>query len=138
MNTSSPERESRPASFAATLSRIAGTALKLIGARLDQAVVELEIELHNAAAALLWGVGLIAAALLALGFLGLMVVLAFKDTHPLLAAFGVACGFGLIALFAGLRVRRAMRSQGAGIVSVREELAADLAAVERQRQDSAP
>lgn len=129
------EGDARPAGFAATLSRVASTTLKLIGTRFDQAIVELEIELHNAVAGLLWGVVLIAAALLALGFVGLLVVLAFKDSHPLLAALGVACAFGVIALCAGWQLRKAMRSQGSGIAAVRAEIAADLTAIDRQRVD---
>ncbi len=119
-----------------TLSRIAGTTLKLIGARFDQAIVELELELHNAVAALIWGIALIASACLALGFLGLLVVLAYKDSHPLLASLGVAAGFAILAIVAALRVRRALSSQGTAIAGVRAEVAADLAALESVRSDS--
>lgn len=123
-------------SFGQTLSRIAATTLKLIGARFDQAIVELELEIHNAVAALIWGIALVATACLTLGFLGLLVVIAFWDSHPLLAALGVAVVFGLLAVVAALRVRRALGSQGTAIAGVRTEVAADLAALERHRDAS--
>ena len=94
--------------------------------RLDQAVVELQIEFRNTMSALLWGMSLVAAAFLALGFLGLMIVLAFRETHPLLAAAAVATGFAAVAAFAAMRMQRALRSQGSAIAGLRHEVSADL------------
>lgn len=117
------------------VARVAGNALKLLAIRFDQGIVELGMELHHAAAGLLWGALLIATASLSLGFFGVLIVLACLNTHPLLACAGVAIFFALLAVIAALRLRRAAGAQGSAIAGVRDEVKTDMTVLSGDSDD---
>ncbi len=108
------------------LWRVGATALQLIGSRVELAAVELEEEVHDAAASLLWGIMLVAAASLMLAFVGLAVVLSWRDSHPVLAASLVAAVFAGLAGWTGWRWHLAGKARTTVLETTRAELRADL------------
>jgi len=123
----SSERDSGHSSgLTDALWRVGATALQLIGNRVELAAVELEEEVHGAAASLLWGIMLVAAVSLALAFVGVAVVLSWRDTHPVLAASLVAAVFGGLAGWTAWRWHLAGKARTTVLETTRAELRADL------------
>jgi uncharacterized membrane protein YqjE len=85
--------------------------LEALRTRLDLAAVELEIHLRALLRLLLWGVGAVACAMLALAFGVTALVVAFWDTHRTLALLvGCLLFVGLAVLF-GYFGARTLRTQ---------------------------
>lgn len=101
--------------------------------RLDLLVTELQEEVHRAAGMLVWV--LVAVAFLSLCFFmaGLSVIIAFWDTHRLLAAVLVTATFLLFGLIALLKVHGLLRGKTRMLDATRTELERD---VEQLRSQS--
>ena len=86
-------------------------ALEMLRTRLDLAAVEFEIHLHTLLRALVWALGAVACALLALVFGLTALVVALWDTHRMLALLGGSALFVALAVILGLLGARSLRNQ---------------------------
>jgi uncharacterized membrane protein YqjE len=89
----------------ASLKRMFATLLELVSTRLELVSVEIEEQIEYAASLLLWSVAAIFVGSIAMLLLALTIVIAFWDSHRLLAAGLVTGAFALIAVVAVLVVR---------------------------------
>jgi len=85
--------------------------LEALRTRLDLAAVELELHLRGLLRLLVWGVGAVACAMLALGFGVMALIVAFWDTHRMVALLGGSVLFVALAALFGYLGARALRSQ---------------------------
>ncbi len=97
------------AGLIASLTRAATASIELARARLELVSVEIEEQIEYAAKLLLWGAAAIYFASLTLLLLAFTVVIAFWDTHRLLAAWLVTAVFALGAIGAALAARGHLR-----------------------------
>lgn len=88
----------RPAGLFESMRALLATAIAMARDRLELFSVEIQTEVMRAVEVLLWGMAAVLAAALALAFFGLAVVAGFWDSHPVLAAVGVAAAFVILAL----------------------------------------
>jgi uncharacterized membrane protein YqjE len=86
-------------------------ALEALRTRLDLAAVEFEIHLHTLLRVLVWALGAVACALLALVFGITALVVALWDTHRMLALLGGCVLFVALAVVLGWLGARALRTQ---------------------------
>ena len=113
----------------ASLRRMLATLVELVHARLDLAGVELQLEIHRATSVLLWSFAAIVLGTVALVMLAVTVLVAFWETHRLLAAAGIAAVFALASLGIALGVRRRLRTWPHMFGSTLGELKSDAAAL---------
>ena len=83
--------------------------LEALHTRLELAGVELEIHLRALLRSLIWAVGAVACAMLALAFGMLALIVALWTTHPMLALLGGTLLFALLAALFGYLGARALR-----------------------------
>jgi uncharacterized membrane protein YqjE len=86
-------------------------ALEALRTRLDLAAVEFEIHLHALLRVLVWALGAVACALLALVFGITALVVALWDTHRMLALLGGCVLFVALAVALGWLGARTLRNQ---------------------------
>jgi uncharacterized membrane protein YqjE len=113
----------------ASLGRMAATLIALVHTRLELASTELEEQLEYAGSVLLWSIAAIFCASLTVLLLALTVIVAFWDSHRLLAAGAVTGAFALIALVAFGAVRRLLGRRPQFFAATTEELRRDVAAL---------
>jgi uncharacterized membrane protein YqjE len=91
----------------ASLRLMLATLIELAHVRLDLVGVELQLEVERATNALLYGFTAVLCAVIALVMLAVTVLIAFWDTHRLLAACCITAlfAFGSAAMFIHLRHR---------------------------------
>ena len=107
------------------LRELLAAVLEALRTRLDLAAVELEIHLRSLLRMLVWAIGAVACAMLALAFAVTALVVAVWDTHRMLALlFGSLVFVALTAGFAWLGVRT-LRFQPGVLESSLEQLAED-------------
>lgn len=106
---------------------------ELLQTRLDLVSVEVEEQLQYALELLLWSVAAVFFATVTLLLLALTVVIAFWDSHRLLAAALVTAAFLLAALAATLGVRRRLRRRPKFMAATVAELAGDTDALRGER-----
>jgi len=136
MDPAAPERESPAAPEAglfATLKRALATFLELGHTRLELLTVEIEEQIEHAAGVLLWSIAAIFFGSLAVLVLALTVVIAFWDTHRLLAAGCVTLALAGVSLGAALGVRARLRHRPRLLASTVAELRRDAAALGGKR-----
>ncbi|MFO1406701.1 MAG: phage holin family protein [Steroidobacteraceae bacterium] len=114
-------------------TRLAGTLLEALGTRLDLLATEAEEDAGRALRILGWGAVSLFAGMGALMFAGLAVVALFRDTHPALAALGVAAFFVSVALAAAATARRWSLAKPRLLDATRTELARDVDALRGRR-----
>ena len=117
----------------ASLRRILATLLDLGRTRIELIAVEIEEQIEHAAKLLLWGIAAVYFGSLALLLLAFTIVIAFWDTHRMLAAIGVTAAFALAAGGAGLSVRKRLRQRPRILTATTTELRRDADAL---REDS--
>jgi uncharacterized membrane protein YqjE len=88
-------------------------ALEMLRTRLDLAAVEFEIHLQILLRALVWALGAVACALLAVVFGITALVVALWDTHRMLALLGGCALFVALAVILGWVGARTVRNQPA-------------------------
>lgn len=120
------------AGLTASLRRMVAAALDLVRTRLELVSVEVEEQFEYAAKLLLWGAAAIYFASLALLLLAITVVIAFWDTHRLLAAVGMTAAFAAVALVAALTVRRRLKRRPRFLAATYGELGRDAAALNEE------
>ncbi len=129
------EAEGRPPQ--GTIRGAAGTLVELLGTRVELFGVELREETRHLQEMLVRG--FIAALLLgcALVMAGVAVVVAFWDTHRMLAACGVTLLYaaGGVILFLGMR--SSFRERPAAFKATVEEFQADLGTLRRREEEEA-
>ena len=81
----------------------------LVESRLHAAASAVRKEVRRAVAAIAWGIVAAVAAIFAIEFAAVAVLIAAWDTHPVVAAVSIAAGFLLLALTAARAVRRCTR-----------------------------
>jgi len=109
----------------ATLRRALATLLELARTRLELVTVEIEEQIEHAASVLLWSIAAIFFGSLAVLVLALTVVIAFWDTHRLLAATAVTAVLAALSLIAVLVVRMRLRRRPRLLAATLAELKRD-------------
>jgi uncharacterized membrane protein YqjE len=105
------------------------TLVELVHARLDLVGVELQLEVQRATSVLLWAFAAIVLGTVALVMLAVTVLVAFWETHRLLAATGITAVFALASLGIALNVRHRLRTWPHLFGSTLNELKSDAAAL---------
>lgn len=95
----------------ASLRRAFATLIELVHTRLELVGVELQVEVQRAASLLLWAFGALLCAIVAVVLLAVTVIVAYWDTHRLLAAGCVTAFFAIAALAGALYVRHRVRTR---------------------------
>jgi uncharacterized membrane protein YqjE len=121
-----------------SLGNMLATLIGIGRTRLELLTVELQEEFQRVAMLLLWGFVALLAGGLGLLFAGLTLIFAFWDTHRTLAAVLVTAGFALVALVAGLLLRRQIVGHPRFLGATLRELEADAEALQSARYGAAP
>jgi len=114
----------------ASARRMLATLIELVYTRLELVGVELEAGVQRAASLLLWSIAAIFCATLAILLLALTVLIAFWDTHRLLAAASITGFFIIAGAAAALVVRHRVRTRPRLLASTIDELRRDAAALD--------
>ena len=109
----------------ASVSGLLATTVEIGHDRLELLTIELREELQRTTALLVWGCIALFAASVGVVFTGLSIILAFWDTHRVLAAVLVALGFFALAAGAGLVLGSRLRSRPPFLAATLGELARD-------------
>ena len=118
--------DDRPtASLFRSLSNFAGTLVSIAHTRLELLTTELQEEVRQVGAILLWAFVAAFAAMLALFLGALVVIFLFWETHRLAASLGMVALFVLIAVGGGLMLRKKLRSKPPLLDDTLAELAKD-------------
>ncbi len=126
MSTSASDEPRGPVrQLIASVSGLLATAIGIGRTRLELLTVELREELQRTAELLVWATVALLAALGGVLFAGLAVILAFWDTHRILAAVLVTAGYFALAAYAALLVRSRLRSRPPFLQATLGELARD-------------
>ncbi|NJO12611.1 MAG: phage holin family protein [Gammaproteobacteria bacterium] len=113
-----------------SLTRMIGTLVAMAQTRLELLTTELQEEVERAAELLLWSFVALLAAGAGIMFIGATVIIAFWDTHRVLAAILVTATFILLALISLAVVVAKFRSKPKMLAATRAELARDRAVLE--------
>lgn len=113
----------------ASLRRLITTLVELVHSRLDLVGIELQLEVQRATSLLLWAFAGIVCGTVALVLLAVTVLIAFWDTHRLLAAGCITAVFALTSLGMALHVRRRVRTRPRLFGATLDELQHDVAAL---------
>jgi uncharacterized membrane protein YqjE len=117
----------------ASLRRMLTTLVELVHARLDLVGVELQLEVQRATSLLLWGFASVVGGIVTVVLLAVTVLIAFWDTHRLLAAVCISAVFALASLGMALLVRHRLRTRPRLFGSTLDELQRDAAALREPR-----
>jgi uncharacterized membrane protein YqjE len=113
----------------ASLRRLITTLVELVHSRLDLVGIELQLEVQRATSLLLWAFAGIVCGTVALVLLAVTMLIAFWDTHRLLAAGCITALFALASLGMALHVRRRVRTRPRLFGATLDELQHDVAAL---------
>jgi uncharacterized membrane protein YqjE len=116
-----------------SLTRLLATFVAIAHTRLELLSTELQQEVHRAAEILVWTLVAMVSAGIGLLLLALVIIIAFWDTHRLLAAVVVTSVFLLLAALAGLVLRAKVRSRPRLLDGTLTELARDRASLASRR-----
>lgn len=112
-----------------SLRQMLGTLVTLVETRLELVSVELEEQLHRGQSLLLWSIAALFLGSLAILMLAFTVIVAFWDSHRLLAAGLVTGFFALAAVVATLVARHLLRTRPRFLEGTIGELRRDSAAL---------
>ncbi len=107
------------------------TTLALLHTRVELIGVELEQELWRARSLIVWAFAALLLSLLAIGFAGVALIVAFWDSHRQLVSTLVAAGFAALALLAVFLLMRTLHAKPRLFESTLHELERDLDALRR-------
>jgi uncharacterized membrane protein YqjE len=113
----------------ASLRRLITTLVELVHSRLDLVGIELQLEVQRATSLLLWAFAGIVCGTVALVLLAVTVLIAFWDTHRLLAAGCMTAIFAVASLGMALYVLRRVRTRPRLFGATLDELQHDVAAL---------
>ena len=103
--------------------------LSMISTRLELAAIDVETHLQSTVVAMLTTFIAVVLALVAFTFVGVVVIVAFWETHRLSAALGVLAAYGGLALFIALRARALWNRRPPAFAATLHELELDRSAV---------
>jgi uncharacterized membrane protein YqjE len=126
-------QDSRWATLIASVQSLGSTGLAVLHTRIQLLGVELEQELWRARSLLVWGFAALLLGLLALGCTALVVIIAFWDSHRLLASCLVAGAFVAMTLLALWLFQRAARARPRLFEGTLRELQRDIDALRGDR-----
>jgi uncharacterized membrane protein YqjE len=113
----------------ASLRRLLTTLVELVHSRLDLVGIELQLEVRRATGLLLWAFAGVVCGIAALVLLAVTVLIAFWDTHRLLAAGCMTAIFAVASLGMALYVLRRVRTRPRLFGATLDELQHDVAAL---------
>ncbi len=122
-------QQSRISGFLDSVGQLFVTALEMVHTRLELVFTELQEGLESLVGLVLWALSALLAAVLALLFGGLALVFVFWDSHRVLAAVLVMCGFALVAAIASRVALARVRLQRSLFSTTMTELAKDSAII---------
>jgi uncharacterized membrane protein YqjE len=121
-----PAPEERPASgLFHSLGRLAGTLLAIIHTRLELLTTELQEEIRQVGAILLWAFIAAFAAMMGLFLAALAVIFTFWDTHRIAASLAMVGLFIALAVLAAFMLVKKLRSKQPLLSDTLAELAKD-------------
>jgi uncharacterized membrane protein YqjE len=121
-----PEPQQQPvAGLFQSLSNFAGTLVAIAHTRLELLTTELQEEVRQVGAILLWAFIAAFTALLGLFLAALVVIFAFWETHRIAASLAMIAMFVAFAIFAALVLRKKLRSKPPMLDDTLAELAKD-------------
>jgi uncharacterized membrane protein YqjE len=121
-----PQERPQPATgLFHSLSNFAGTLIAIAHTRLELLTTELQEEVRQVGAILLWAFIAAFTAMLGLFLAALVVIFAFWDTHRIAASLAMIGMFVAIAIFAALVLRNKLRSKPPLLDDTLAELAKD-------------
>ena len=129
MTEPEPSRRFNPGFFDA-LRRALATLIELAYTRLELVGVEIEATVRHSLNLLLWSMIAIFSATLSILMLVLTVLIAFWDTHRMLAAGAITAFFAIAALAAVFVVRQRIRTRPRLLTTTIAELRRDAAALD--------
>lgn len=109
------------------------TSVALIHTRLELIGIELEQELWRTRSLLVWGLATLLLSLLAIGFTGVALIIAFWDTHRELVSALVAATFIVLTVLAVFFLRRTAQSRPRLFEGSLRELQRDLETLRSRR-----
>lgn len=112
-----------------SLGKLGATLAGIAHTRLELASVELEEELHRFSSSLLWSLSALFCACMAIVLTVALVVVLCWESYRIAAIAGLACLFGIAALFVSLQVRRTLQNKPRFLSSTLTELQKDGAAL---------
>lgn len=126
MDLHSDEYRSAPANgLFQSLNDFVGTFVSIAHTRLQLLTTELQEEVREVGAILVWSFVALFAAMMALFLGALTVIFVFWDTHRVLAALSMTAAFLLIAAIAAVLLRNKMRAKPPMLDATLAELAKD-------------
>jgi uncharacterized membrane protein YqjE len=121
-----PQEKERPVSgLFQSASNFAGTLLAILHTRLQLLTTELQEEVRQVGAILLWAFIAAFAAMMGLFLGALAVIFVFWDTHRIAASLAMIALFVLVAIGAGLMLARKLRDKPPLLDDTLAELAKD-------------
>ena len=121
-----PQEQQQPTTgLFQSLSNFAGTLIAIAHTRLELLTTELQEEVRQVGAILLWAFIAAFTALLGLFLVSLVVIFAFWETHRIAASLAMIAMFVGMAIFAALVLRRKLRSKPPMLDDTLAELAKD-------------
>lgn len=121
-----PHQDDRPASgLFQSLSNFAGTLIAIAHTRLELLTTELQEEVRQVGAILLWAFIAVFAAMMGLFLGALAVIFVFWDTHRLTASLCMVAAFIAIAIGAALILMKKLRTKPPMLDDTLAELAKD-------------
>jgi uncharacterized membrane protein YqjE len=115
----------------ASLRRALADAIELVHTRLELVSIEFEAGVRHALGLVLWLMVALCSAALTVLLLVLTVLIAFWDTHRLLAAGAITAFFAALSVIAILIVRHRIRTRPRLLAATIGELRRDAAALDR-------
>lgn len=126
MDVNSDEHRSAPASgLFQSLNNFVGTFVSIAHTRLQLLTTELQEEVREVGAILVWSFVTLFSAMMALFLGALTVIFVFWETHRVLAALSMTAAFLLIAAIAAVLLRNKMRAKPPMLDATLAELAKD-------------
>jgi uncharacterized membrane protein YqjE len=123
-----PQEQEQPRSTSGlfqSFSNFAGTLIAIAHTRLQLLTTELQEEVRQVGAILLWAFVAAFTALLGLFLAALVFIFAFWDTHRIAASLAMIAMFVGIAIFAALVLRKKLREKSPMLDDTLAELAKD-------------
>jgi uncharacterized membrane protein YqjE len=123
-----PQEQEQPRSTSGlfqSFSNFAGTLIAIAHTRLQLLTTELQEEVRQVGAILLWAFVAAFTALLGLFLAALVFIFAFWDTHRIAASLAMIGMFVAIAIFAALVLRKKLREKSPMLDDTLAELAKD-------------
>lgn len=125
----SVETQGPATSLLRSLVHFGGTLLEVAQTRIELLTTEISEDLERGIRVLLWAFVAVLAGIIGVLLAGLTLVIYFWDTHRMAAAVGVTAAFLLVAVLAGLVLRKRLHQKPRLLDATRTELHRDAMAL---------